>query len=230
MRLDKFLCDCSDLTRSLAGKLIRQGEVMVDGIVVKQPAFHINEQSQIEFDGVLLTLEQRNRYFMLHKPEGYVCSNEDPDHPTVFFLMDEPAMGKLHVVGRLDLDTTGLVLVTDDGQWSHRITSPRHECAKTYHVWLADPVHQDAISLFADGVFLRNESEKTRPAQLEILGECEARLTIHEGKYHQVKRMFASIGNKVVGLHRERIGALTLDDALAPGEYRELTAEEIAQF
>lgn len=78
----------------------------------------------MEFDGVTLTLDQRNRYFMLHKPEGYVCSNEDPDHPTVFFLMDEPAMGKLHVVGRLDLDTTGLVLVTDDGQWSHRITSP----------------------------------------------------------------------------------------------------------
>ena len=230
MRLDKFLCDCSDLTRSLAGKLIRQGEVMVDGIVVKQPAFHINEQSQIEFDGVLLTLEQRNRYFMLHKPEGYVCSNEDPDHPTVFFLMDEPAMGKLHVVGRLDLDTTGLVLVTDDGQWSHRITSPRHECAKTYHVWLADPVSPDAIALFAEGVYLRNETDKTRPAQLEILDECEARLTIHEGKYHQVKRMFASIGNKVVGLHRERVGGLTLDDELAPGEYRELTAEEIALF
>ncbi|MCF5717848.1 16S rRNA pseudouridine(516) synthase RsuA [Aeromonas veronii] len=230
MRLDKFLCDCSDLTRSLAGKLIRQGEVMVDGIVVKQPAFHINEQSQIEFDGVLLTLEQRNRYFMLHKPEGYVCSNEDPDHPTVFFLMDEPAMGKLHVVGRLDLDTTGLVLVTDDGQWSHRITSPRHECAKTYHVWLADPVSLDAIELFAEGVYLRNETDKTRPAQLEILGECEARLTIHEGKYHQVKRMFASIGNKVVGLHRERVGGLTLDEDLAPGEYRELTAEEIALF
>lgn len=230
MRLDKFLCDCSDLTRSLAGKLIRQGEVMVDGIVVKQPAFHINEQSQIEFDGVLLTLEQRNRYFMLHKPKGYVCSNEDPDHPTVFFLMDEPAMGKLHVVGRLDLDTTGLVLVTDDGQWSHRITSPRHECAKTYHVWLADPVSPDAIALFAEGVYLRNETDKTRPAQLEILGECEARLTIHEGKYHQVKRMFASIGNKVVGLHRERVGSLTLDEELAPGEYRELTAEEIALF
>jgi len=230
MRLDKFLCDCSDLTRSLAGKLIRQGEVMVDGIVVKQPAFHINEQSQIEFDGITLMLEQRNRYFMLHKPVGYVCSNEDPDHPTVFFLMDEPAMGKLHVVGRLDLDTTGLVLVTDDGKWSHRITSPRHECAKTYHVWLADPVSPDAIELFAEGVFLRNEDDKTRPAQLEILDECEARLTIHEGKYHQVKRMFASIGNKVVGLHREQIGSLVLDDALAPGDYRELTAEEIALF
>ncbi|QNF14075.1 16S rRNA pseudouridine(516) synthase RsuA [Aeromonas jandaei] len=230
MRLDKFLCDCSDLTRSLAGKLIRQGEVMVDGIVVKQPAFHINEESQIEFDGVVLTLDRRNRYFMLHKPEGYVCSNEDPDHPTVFFLMDEPSMGKLHVVGRLDLDTTGLVLVTDDGQWSHRITSPRHECAKTYHVWLADPVSPDAIALFAEGVLLRSETEKTRPAHLELLGECEARLTIHEGKYHQVKRMFAAIGNKVVGLHREQVGGLALDEELAPGEYRELTADEIALF
>ncbi|MNH26135.1 Ribosomal small subunit pseudouridine synthase A [compost metagenome] len=167
---------------------------------------------------------------MLHKPEGYVCSNEDPDHATVFQLLDEPAMGKLHVVGRLDLDTTGLVLITDDGQWSHRITSPRHECAKTYHVWLADPVSEDAISLFADGVFLRNEEDKTRPAQLELLGECEALLTIHEGKYHQVKRMFAAIGNKVVGLHREQIGELVLDEELAPGEYRELTPEEIAQF
>lgn len=230
MRLDKFLCDCSDLTRSQAGKLIRQGEVVVDGILVKQPAFHINEQSQVEFDGVMLTLDTRNRYFMLHKPVGYVCSNEDPDHATVFQLLDEPAMGKLHVVGRLDLDTTGLVLITDDGQWSHRITSPRHECAKTYHVWLADPVSQDAVSLFEDGVFLRNEDDKTRPAQLELLGECEARLTIHEGKYHQVKRMFAAIGNKVVGLHRERIGALALDANLTEGDYRELTAEEIAQF
>ncbi|MGL4915618.1 MAG: 16S rRNA pseudouridine(516) synthase, partial [Aeromonas allosaccharophila] len=88
----------------------------------------------------------------------------------------------------------------------------------------------DAIELFAEGVYLRNETDKTRPAQLEILGECEARLTIHEGKYHQVKRMFASIGNKVVGLHRERVGGLTLDEELAPGEYRELTAEEIALF
>lgn len=230
MRLDKFICDCSDLTRSQAGKVIRQGEVKVDGEVIKQPAFHIDEQSLIEFDGIELTLCQRQRYFMLHKPEGYVCSNDDPDHPTVFFLMDEPSMGKLHVVGRLDLDTTGLVLITDDGQWSHRITSPRHECAKTYHVWLADPISPGTTEQFAQGILLRSEKEKTRPARLEILGECEARLTIHEGKYHQVKRMFAAVGNKVVGLHREQIGALRLDDDLAPGEYRELTADEIAVF
>ena len=230
MRLDKFLCDCSDLTRSLAGKLIRHGEVMVDGIVVKQPAFHINEQSQIEFDGVLLTLEQRNRYFMLHKPEGYVCSNEDPDHPTVFFLMDEPAMGKLHVVGRLDLDTTGLVLVTDDGQWSHRITSPRHECAKTYRAWLADPVDPAVVEQFASGVQLRGERQLTRPAELELVTPTEALLTIHEGKYHQVKRMFAAVGNKVIRLHRERVGSLALGSDLAPGQYRALTPDEIAAF
>lgn len=230
MRLDKFLCDCSDLTRSLAGKLIRQGEVKVDGIVVKQPAFHITEQSLVEFDGIELTLSQGNRYFMLHKPQGYVCSNEDPDHPTVFFLLDEPGMGRLHVVGRLDLDTTGLVLITDDGQWSHRITSPRHECAKTYRVWLADPIAPGTAEQFAEGVLLRSEKEKTRPAQLEILGECEARLTIHEGKYHQVKRMFAAVGNKVIGLHREQIGALALEETLEPGEYRELSAAEVALF
>lgn len=230
MRLDKFLCDCSDLTRTMAGKLIRQGEVMVDGVVIKQPAFHINEQNEVEFDGVVLTLTPGHRYFMLHKPQGYVCSNDDPDHPTVFFLLDEPSPAKLHVVGRLDLDTTGLVLVTDDGQWSHRVTSPRHECAKTYHVWLADPIAPETAELFAEGILLRSERDKTRPAKLEVLGECEARLTIHEGKYHQVKRMFAAVGNKVIGLHREQVGDLVLDEALAPGEYRELTAEEIAAF
>ena len=109
------------------------------------------------------------------------------------------------------------MLITDDGQWSHRITSPRHECARPTTSWLADPVSEDAISLFADGVYLRNEADKTRPAELEILGECEARLTIHEGRYHQVKRMFAAIGNKVVGLHRERIGELTLDESWRRG-------------
>ena len=151
--------------------------------------------------------------------------------PTVFHLLDEPAMGKLHVVGRLDLDTTGLVLITDDGQVvpPHHLAAPR-VCQDLSCLAGRPRESEEAISLFEDGVYLRNETDKTRPAQLEILGECEARLTIHEGKYHQVKRMFAAIGNKVIGLHRERIGALGLDDQLAPGEYRELTAEEVAQF
>ena len=143
---------------------------------------------------------------------------------------DEPALNKLHCAGRLDLDTTGLLLVTDDGQWSHRITSPRHECAKTYRAWLADPVEPAVIEQFASGVQLRGERQLTRPAELELVTPTEALLTIHEGKYHQVKRMFAAVGNKVIRLHRERVGSLALGSDLAPGQYRALTPDEIAAF
>lgn len=133
----------------------------------------------------------------------------------------------LHFAGRLDVDTTGLVLITDDGQWSHRITSPKHKCDKTYRVWLADPVTDDYARQLQEGVQLRSERELTLPAQMETVGEKEVLLTIHEGKYHQVKRMFAALGNKVVALHRERVGDIILDEALDPGEYRYLTEQEI---
>ena len=165
---------------------------------------------------------------MLNKPEGYVCSTDDPDHPTVLYFLDEPVAHKLHAAGRLDIDTTGLVLMTDDGQWSHRITSPRHHCEKTYRVTLESPVSDDTAEQFAKGVQLHNEKDLTKPAVLEILTPTDVRLTISEGRYHQVKRMFAAVGNHVVGLHRERIGAIELDPDLAPGEYRPLTEEEIA--
>jgi 16S rRNA pseudouridine516 synthase len=149
----------------------------------------------------------------------------------VFVLLDEPNIDKLHTVGRLDLDTTGLLLITDDGQWSHKISSPKHECAKTYRAWLADPVADSAIALFAEGVLLRGEKTPTKPAQLEIVSPTECLLTIHEGRYHQVKRMFAAIGNKVEKLHREKIGDFVLDsDTLAEGEYRPLTPAEAAAF
>ena len=229
MRLDKFITESLGLSRSQAGRVIRAGEVEINGQVSKNAASHINEGDVVLFDGQTLSLTGP-RYLMLHKPEGYVCSNDDPDHPTVMLLLDELAIGKLHCAGRLDLDTTGLLLITDDGQWSHRITSPRHECAKTYRVWLADPVPESAIAEFAAGVQLRSERELTRPAELVLVSETEALLTIHEGKYHQVKRMFAAIGNKVIRLHREQVGPLALDPELAPGEYRFLTPEEVATF
>ena len=229
MRLDRFLTESLGLTRSQAGRIIRSGEVLVNGMATKSAATQVDEQDVVELDGQRLQ-QTGPRYFMLHKPEGYVCSNDDPEHPTVLMLFDEPALGKLHCAGRLDLDTTGLLLVTDDGQWSHRITSPRHECAKTYRAWLADPVDPAVIEQFANGVQLRGERQLTRPAELELVTPTEALLTIHEGKYHQVKRMFAAVGNKVIRLHRERVGALTLGSDLAPGQYRPLTAEEIAEF
>lgn len=227
MRLDKFVCDCTGLTRSQAGKLIRQGEVSVNALLCKQPATQLKAGDQVMLADELLQLSGP-RYFMLHKPAGYVCSTDDPDHNTVFTLLDEPALDKLHPVGRLDLDTTGLLLITDDGQWSHKISSPRHHCAKTYRAWLADPVDVAAISQFAQGVMLRGEQHPTKPAELVIVSPTECLLTIHEGRYHQVKRMFAALGNKVLQLHREQVGPLQLDAALEPGAYRPLTPAEVA--
>ena len=230
MRLDKFICDCTGLTRSQAGKLIRQGLVLVDQQLCKQPATQLKPEQQVELEGEALQLTGP-RYFVMHKPAGYVCSTDDPDHNTVFVLMDEPRLDKLHTVGRLDLDTTGLLLITDDGQWSHKISSPKHECAKTYRAWLADPVDESAIQLFAQGVMLRGEKHPTKAAELEIIHPQECLLTIHEGRYHQVKRMFAAIGNKVEKLHREKIGDFVLDvNTLAEGEYRHLTPAEAEAF
>ena len=225
MRLDKYLSASTGLTRSQAGKAIRQKRVTVNGLLAKQSAMQLASADVVELDEQQLTLTGP-RYLVLHKPAGYVCSSDDPDHPTVMLLLDEPMVEKLNPVGRLDLDTTGLLLITDDGQWLHRITSPKHHVAKTYRVWLADPIPDSAVQAFAEGVLLRGEKDPTLPAELEIVAEQEALLTIHEGRYHQVKRMFAALGNKVVRLHREKIGDFQLPDDLAEGEYRELDTTE----
>lgn len=228
MRLDKFLSQQLEVSRAIAARELRARKVTVDGEVVRDGAFKLSPESEVEYDGNPLQLQLGPRYFMLNKPQGYVCSTDDPDHPTVLYFLEEPTAYKLHAAGRLDIDTTGLVLMTDDGQWSHRITSPRHHCEKTYLVTLENPVAEDTAKQFAAGVQLHNEKDLTKPAVLDILSENQVRLTISEGRYHQVKRMFAAVGNHVVALHRERIGAIVLDDDLAEGEYRPLTAEEIA--
>ncbi len=229
MRLDKFLCDALGTTRKESTQILKTGEVTVDGTVQKSGAFKVTEQSEVEWQDREITLSGP-RYIMLNKPEGFVCSHEDDFNHTAFVLLDEMNMRGLHFAGRLDVDTTGLVLITDDGQWSHRITSPKHKCDKTYRVWLADPIQPDYAEKLAVGIELRNERELTLPAQMEVIDEKEVLLTIHEGKYHQVKRMFAALGNKVVGLHRERVGDIFLDDELEPGEYRYLTQEEITSI
>lgn len=228
MRLDKFLCDALGATRKEATKILKSGEVTVNDQVQKSGAVKVTAECVVEWQGRELTM-QGPRYIMLYKPQGYVCSHEDGFNHTAFVLLDEVKMEDLHFAGRLDVDTTGLVLITDDGKWSHRITSPKHKCDKTYRVWLADPIGADYSEKIASGIQLRNEKELTLPAQMEVVNpdENELLLTIHEGKYHQVKRMFAALGNKVEHLHRERIGEIVLDDSLEPGEYRYLTQEEI---
>jgi 16S rRNA pseudouridine516 synthase len=229
MRLDRFLSHATGLSRSQAQRAIRAGEVRVAGAVVTDPGAHVEAHSAIAFAG--RSIEERTpRYFMLHKPAGCVCATEDREHRTVLDLLDAQNPTGLHVAGRLDIDASGLVLITDDGEWSHRVTSPRHEFPKTYRVTLETPLSEEAATTLRAGVALRNEPRRCAPAALERLADSVWRLTITEGKYHQVKRMLAAVGNRVLALHRERIGKVALDPDLAPGEYRPLTDEEIAAF
>lgn len=228
MRLDKFLAETTGLTRSQAAKVLRQSAVTVNGKIEKSGAVKVSPDDEIYYDGERLTWVENGQYIMLHKPQGYICSHEDGDYPTIYQFFDYPLSARLHSAGRLDVDTTGLVLLTDDGQWSHRITSPKFHCEKTYLVTLADPVEANYVQACADGILLGGEKELTKPATLEILDDYNVNLTLSEGRYHQVKRMFAALGNKVVALHRWKIGDVVLDEHLAEGEFRPLTEEEIA--
>lgn len=228
MRLDKFIAENTGLTRSQATKALKQGSVKVNQEIIKSGAFKVSEADQITFEDTLLPWPQTLVYFMFHKPAGVVCAHDDGNYPSVFEFFEPPYAQKLHSAGRLDADTTGLVLLTTDGQWSHRITSPKHHCPKTYLVTLADPIEANYQTRLAEGILLRGEKEPTLPAELTIIDDYNLNLTINEGRYHQVKRMFAALGNKVVALHRWKIGKLELDESLEEGEYRALTAEEVA--
>ena len=225
MRLDKFLAHHLGISRTLVNKELKASNVTVDDVVIKSGAYQINPDLIIKYQENILEQINGKRYFMLNKPQGYVCSTDDPDHPTILYFIDEPMADKLHSAGRLDLDTTGLVLLTDDGQWSHRITSPKHHCEKVYLVEVERPLTTDLVATFEQGIQLNGEKALTKPARLEIIDEFHARLAISEGKYHQVKRMFAAVNNRVVALHREQIGNIILD--IPEGEYRPLTKSEI---
>ncbi|MBY5927682.1 pseudouridine synthase [Halomonas sp. DP8Y7-3] len=231
MRLDRFLSETTDLTRSLAKRALMREEVTVNGEVEKKAARQLAQDDSVSWQGQPLALVGL-RYIMMHKPVGVECTARRGLYPRAVDAIDLPKAERLQPVGRLDVDTTGLLLLSDDGQWSHRITSPRHRSGKRYQVTLArdleDP--EQAIERFAEGVLLDGEELPTRPATLVCHGPRQVELTIVEGRYHQVRRMFAAIGNHVEALHRHAIGALTLDPELAPGEWRELTDAERALF
>ena len=226
MRLDKYLCQNTKLTRSLAKKAISSGQISVNIKCVKNPAFKVKLNDEVFYSGDQIST-LGHRYLMLNKPLGYICSTEDEVHPSVLNLIDIDKRERLHIVGRLDVDTTGLVLITDDGQWSHRITSPKRNCQKSYQVDLAENISADIIERFKKGLLLKNELKPTLPAQLVIQSKKKALLSIQEGRYHQVKRMFAALGNHVEALHRISIGRITLDAQLADGEWRYLTKDEM---
>ena len=229
MRIDKFIGHNTDLSRSLIHVAIKRGQVQCNGENVNKTNASMHEHDVITLNQQIIEAIHA-RYIMLHKPAGYVCANTDSEHPTVLDLLDLPRKSSLQIAGRLDVDTTGLVLITDDGQWNHLVTSPKKACNKCYLVATAEPISDDTTALFAEGVLLHSETKATLPAKLSILSSHQAQLEIQEGKYHQVKRMFAAAGNSVVSLHRMRIGIIELDDELKLGEYRHLTAAEIASI
>ncbi|WP_020394766.1 pseudouridine synthase [Thiolinea disciformis] len=229
MRLDQFISQATGLSRSEAQKLIRWGRVQVGGQPINKPATHIDPQATVSLDDESLTLPQAI-YLMLHKPAGVISATEDAAQRTVLDLIKHPHRHTLHVVGRLDKDTTGLILITNDGDWSHRISSPKHHVPKTYLATLAETLSPEAAQQLEQGVLLHGETAVVSASNVKILPNQQVRLTIHEGKYHQVKRMLAAVGNHVVKLHREQIGNLALDAQLAAGEWRLLTETELAHI
>jgi 16S rRNA pseudouridine516 synthase len=225
MRLDKFISHATGVSRVAARRYLKEGRVSINEQKIKKADTPVTDHDIVFLDSQPLSIAGP-RYLMLHKPAGYVCANTDAEHPTVMDLLQDNK--KLSIAGRLDKDTTGLVLLSDDGQWVHRIISPRHECSKTYIATLDKDVCDEVIARFHDGVQLRHELKKTLPATLRRLSENCAEVTLVEGKYHQVKRMFAACGLHVLALHRSRIGNILLDGNLQPGEYRMLSDAEIS--
>lgn len=224
MRLDRFVGQAKKLGRRDVRAVLAAGRVMVAGTVVTDGHYPVDDFSAVVLDGESLRKRQ-GRYLMLHKPKGCVSATRDPIHPTVLDLIENA--GGLHLAGRLDFNTTGLILLTNDGGWSRRLTSPARKWPKVYRVRTEDPIREEYAEVFARGLHFRYENLITRPAELSILGEREARLTLVEGRYHHVKRLFGHFDNKVVALHRECIGPIGLDPALAAGQYRPLTGAEI---
>ncbi|MGV3043012.1 pseudouridine synthase [Staphylococcus rostri] len=229
MRLDKFLANMGVGTRNEVKVLLKKGQVKVNGDIVKSPKTKIDAaQDKVMVGGERIGYEPYV-YLMLHKPAGVISATEDDIHRTVLDLIDDYKHLALFPVGRLDKDTEGLLLITNDGAFNHRIMSPNKHVPKRYYVELEKAIVPEAIEVFKAGIELKEGLLK--PAELEILEPSNtARVTIHEGKYHQVKRMFHAVDNEVVYLKREAIGALALDPTLAKGDYRQLTPSEVALF
>lgn len=232
IRLDKYLADMSIGTRQEVKKYIRQVRVKINEDIIKKPEYKIREdEDKITFDGAPVAYETFE-YYMLNKPAGVISATEDKRDKTVLDLIKEKKRKDLFPVGRLDKDTEGLLLITNDGALAHRLLSPKKHVDKCYYAKISGGVTEEDVRVFKERINIgtQEEPEWTMPAELKILEKgtvSRIRLTIREGKFHQVKRMFLAVGKEVVYLKRERMGALVLDEELAPGEYRKLTDSEL---
>lgn len=229
VRLDKFLCEVSGCTRNEAKKLIRQGKVLAGGEMIKKPEYKIVPgQDKVMLDGKEFKYREY-KYLMLNKPKGVVTATMDSREKTVMDLIPDIHKKGMFPVGRLDKDTEGLLLITNDGDLAHRLLSPKHHVTKRYSVTVTGEIGRVQQKAFEAGLDI-GEKKPLKPARLEILKSGEvskAEVFITEGRFHQIKRMFKAVGNQVLELKRLSMGPLLLDPELLPGQYRELTEEEI---
>ena len=230
MKLGRLIARLTSVGRAEAHGIIAARRVRVNGSSITNNQHETDRFMRVELDGKIIQQCERALYIMLHKPAGILSATTDPQHRTVIDLMEDPDKHTLHIAGRLDRNSSGLILLTNDGRWSKHITDATAKVPKVYLVETAEPIDASAIEAFARGFHFHTEDIVTRPAQLELLGERRARLTLREGRYHQVKRMFHRVNNRVTLLHRESIGPVKLPDDLAPGQWRELTLSEVRGF
>jgi 16S rRNA pseudouridine516 synthase len=225
-RLDRLLSAHFQVPRRDIRTWLVGARIQVDGVVVKDPDFQIDEFSVVACDGIVFQ-ENHRQYWMLHKPIGVVSATWDAKHATVIDLLECPNKDQLHIAGRLDLNSSGLLLLTNDSRWSQALTAPEQKVSKVYQVRLQNPLVPEMVDAFAKGMYFEYEDHNTLPAQLEIVGTHSALVTLSEGKYHQIKRMFGRFRNPVLAIHRQSIGAIQLDATLSPGQSRQLTLEEV---
>jgi 16S rRNA pseudouridine516 synthase len=236
MQLQEILFSQGFGTRRVCAGLVQHGHVTIAGLRVVDAAAEFEvEGFRFEVDGVEWPYHE-NAYLMLNKPAGTECSRKPSAHPSIYTLLPGPlrqrpqkgATQGVQAVGRLDQDTTGLLLLTDDGQFIHRMSSPRHHVPKVYEVTARHPVDERQIGRLLEGVVLEDDPKPVRAAACELMADGRLRLTLTEGKYHQVKRMIAAVGNRVERLHRSRIGKLELPADLPPGQWRWLSPSDLA--
>ncbi len=229
MRLDKLISNAGLASRSEIGKAVRAGRVTVNGTVAKKPDMQVDpDRDSVAYCGKTVGYRE-HIYIMLNKPEGYVSATEDKSAPVVTSLLDPIDSARVHPCGRLDKYTTGLMLLTDDGELSHRLLSPARHVPKTYKYRCESPFSESDKDRLCKGVHIEG-GYHTKPCEMTMQAAQEGEITLHEGKYHQIKQMFGAVGNKITYLERLTFGPLSLDPSLSRGEWRYLTAGEIEEL
>ncbi|MFC3701811.1 16S rRNA pseudouridine(516) synthase [Reinekea marina] len=226
-RLDRFLCHHFQMSKRQAQQLLAAQQVSVDGKVVNDP-----QQIVDQFSTVICAEQQKvgleRTYIMFNKPAGVLSATKDNNQTTVMDSIDPTNAQALHIAGRLDKNSTGLLILSNDARWSEQLSGAQYGCEKTYLVTVRDPISDECVDAFAQGLYFDYEGIVTRPAKLTRLALCQAQVKLTEGRYHQIKRMFGRFRNPVMSIHRTQIGPIVLDDQLPAGQFRPLTSKEIS--